>query len=222
VDEEGNLFTFNQEDLTLSSLSSTLSRDTRNNAFLPSSGSRQSVTARLYGGPLGCDADLYALEGYAAWYVPLPFQHVLALRLRAETIDAYGDSDEVPLSERLFIGGARTIRGFKYRDVGPKAYRADGSLTWPKPSGGSSLGLASAEYSIPIVSKLRLAGFVDAGNVWYDPYDFELSEYAMGAGLGIRFDIPYFPIRLDYAWDLKKDDPATRTDRWSFSIGYGF
>jgi outer membrane translocation and assembly module TamA len=69
---------------------------------------------------------------------------------------------------------------------------------------------------------LRLAAFIDAGNVWYDPYEFDLNEYAAGAGLGIRFDVPYFPIRLDYAWDLKKDDPMTETDQWSFSIGYGF
>jgi outer membrane protein insertion porin family len=223
VDADGDLFYFNQQDLTLSSLSTTLSRDTRNNAFLPSSGSRQTLSATGYGGPLGFDADLYSLEGSTAWYLPLPFKHVLALRLRAEVIDAYGDTEDVPLSERLFIGGARTIRGFKYRDVGPKAYRADGTHPdSPKPSGGSSLGLASAEYSIPIVSKLRLAAFIDAGNVWYDPYEFDLNEYAAGAGLGIRFDVPYFPIRLDYAWDLKKDDPMTETDQWSFSIGYGF
>ncbi len=223
VDEEGNLFYFNQQDLTLSSLATTLSRDTRNNAFLPSAGSRQSMTATVYGGPLGGDSDIYSLEGNTAWYFSLPFNHVLSFRLRAEVIDAYGDSEDVPLSERLFIGGARTIRGFKYRDVGPKAYRADGSKPYdPKPSGGDSLGLASAEYSIPIVSKLRLAAFIDAGNVWYDPYDFDLNEYAAGTGLEIRFDIPYFPIRLDYAWDLKKDDPMTATDQWSFSIGYGF
>lgn len=222
VDAEGNIIYFNQEDLLLSSLATTLSRDTRNNAFLPSRGSRQALTGMLYGGPLGGDADLYSLEGTTAWYVPLPFDHVLALRLRAEIIDGYGDTEEVPLSERLFIGGARSIRGFKYRDVGPKAYRADGWPSDPKPSGGSSLGLASAEYSIPIVSKLRFAAFIDAGNVWYDPYEFDLDQYAVGTGVGIRFDIPYFPIRLDYAWDLKKDDPETETDAWSFSIGYGF
>jgi outer membrane protein insertion porin family len=222
VDPDGNVFYFNEEDNLLSSFATTVSRDTRDNAFLPSRGSRQALTGTLYGGPFGGDADLYSLEGSTAWYLSLPFKHVLSLRLRGAVIDGYGSTEDVPLSERLFIGGARTIRGFKYRDVGPKAYVSGDLEADPKPCGGSSLGLASAEYSIPIVSKLRLAAFIDAGNVWYDPYEFDLNTYAAGAGLGIRFDIPYFPIRLDYAWDLKRDDPRTETDQWSFSIGYGF
>jgi outer membrane protein insertion porin family len=148
---------------------------------------------------------------------------VLSLRTRAEVVDAYGDTEEVPLSERLFMGGSRTVRGFRYRWVGPKAERADGSDT-VRPCGGQSLALASAEYSIPIpgAPKLRVAGFYDVGNVWFDPYEFDLSHLAAGAGLGLRLDIPGFPMRFDYAWPVEKDDPRSRTENWSFWIGYGF
>jgi outer membrane protein assembly factor BamA len=75
---------------------------------------------------------------------------------------------------------------------------------------------------MPLVSKVRLAGFCDAGNVWDDPYEFELDSLAIGAGLGLRFDIALFPLRLDYTWPVQKDDPETETRRFSFSIGYGF
>ena len=119
------------------------------------------------------------------------------------------------------MGGTRTVRGFRYRWVGPKAEREDGSGT-VRPCGGQSLALASAEYTIPIVSKIRFATFYDTGNVWLDPYDFDFSTLAAGAGVGLRLDIPGFPMRFDYAWPVEKDDPRSRTERWSFWIGYGF
>jgi outer membrane protein assembly factor BamA len=80
------------------------------------------------------------------------------------------------------------------------------------------------EYTIPIpgIPKFRFATFYDVGNVWYDPYEFDLNQYAAGVGMGLRLDIPGFPMRFDYAWPVKKDDPRSRTENWSFSIGYGF
>ena len=45
---------------------------------------------------------------------------------------------------------------------------------------------------------------------------------ASGAGMGIRFDIPGFPIRIDYAWPVRKDSELTKSDRWIFWIGYDF
>lgn len=223
VDEEGEVFYYSDpEKMMLSSLSTTLSRDTRNNAVIPSRGSRSSISGTIWGGPLGFDTDLYSVAGMSSWYFPMPFGHILSLRLRAEVIDAYGETEDVPLSERLFAGGPRTIRGFEYREVGPKAVREDGTPTQPKPTGGRSLAVGNLEYNIPLASIIRLAAFADIGNVWYDPFQFDLNDYAASYGFGIRFDIPNFPIRLDYAWPLRKDDPSTQTERWSFSIGYGF
>ena len=49
-----------------------------------------------------------------------------------------------------------------------------------------------------------------------------LWNMAAGAGIGLRLDIPGFPIRFDYAWPVQRDDPRSRTENWSFSIGYGF
>ena len=222
-DGETNAFSFSQPELVESSLSATWSRDTRDNFFLPTHGTKTYATGKLMGGPLGFDADLYDLEIGASAYVPLWWHHVLSIRTRVETVDGFGDTETVPLSERLFMGGARTVRGFRYRWVGPKADRTDGSDVL-RPCGGQSLALASAEYSAPIpgVPKLRVASFYDIGNVWLDAYDFDFSTLAAGAGLGLRLDIPGFPIRFDYAWPVQKDDPRSKTENWSFWIGYGF
>jgi outer membrane protein insertion porin family len=222
-DGERHPFTYEDPKRVASSLSTTWSRDTRDNYFVPTRGYRTYVQGTLMGGPLGFDTDLYDLEAGGNLYVPLWWKHVLGFRARAEVVDAYGDTEEVPISERLFAGGARTVRGFRYRWVGPKAERADGVPTY-RPAGGQSLALAGAEYTAPIpgIPHFRFATFYDVGNVWYDPYEFDFGDLASGAGLGLRLDIPGFPIRFDYAWPIKKDDPRSKTENWSFWIGYGF
>ena len=124
--------------------------------------------------------------------------------------------------DRLYLGGGKTLRGFEYRDVGPKVVpvSAPPGSTSHRPAGGLSMGVASAEYTVPIIDAIRLASFVDVGNVWREAYDFELSELASSAGIGLRFDLPGFPIRIDRAWVIEKDDEFTDTDEWVLWIGF--
>jgi outer membrane protein assembly factor BamA len=212
------------ENFLYSSLRMTVTRDTRDNPFIPKSGNFLTAFASLSGGPMGADVDIYELGFRSAHYISLWFNHVISLRMRYETVDAYGDTDVVPIGSRLFAGGGRTIRGFEYRDVGPKVARlnADGTLDerTHRPVGGQSLAVANLEYTIPVFSMMRLAAFYDTGNVWRDPYTFDESSLASGWGVGIRVDIPGFPIRIDRAWVVRKDDPITDEEIIVFWIGY--
>ena len=219
---EVDYFFTSEEDRITSSLRLKLTHDTRDSPFLPSRGNRISLFGYLAGGALGFDTDIYGVGLTTYSYVPLWFRHVLSLRTRWEVVEEYGDMAEVPLDDRLFIGGGRTIRGYDYRDVGPKVIRADtiGNPTGYRSVGGQTLGMASAEYLVPIVKGLRLAGFFDIGNVWRDPYDFDVGNTASGAGIGIRLDMPGFPIRIDRAWAIDKDDEITQEDEWAIWIGY--
>ncbi len=212
-----------EEDLVKSSIGLSLIHDTRNNPFTPTRGNRAVLAAELSGGPMGFDTDIYDLSLVAMRYQPLWWRHVLSLRTRWQVVEAYGDTDEVPIGDRLFAGGGRTVRGFKYRDVGPKVVRIDpvtGAVIADRHVGGSSLATATAEYSIPIVTALRVAAFYDIGNVWRDPYEFDFDQLASSAGIGLRLDIPGFPIRIDRAWAIEKDSELTQTDSWSFWIGF--
>ncbi len=193
--------------------------DTRNRPFAPSSGMRNQVFGELQPAALGSDYDLCRAGFDLRQYVPLFFGHYLSFHLRAESIDALGD-DEVPISERYFIGGGRTVRGFRYRDVGPKAIPVDEADRRARPVGGQTLGLFSAEYNVPIVSFLRTAAFYDIGNVWADPFDADFNEYASSWGIGLRLDFPGFPIRFDYAFPIDKDDEYTRSEHFVFWIGF--
>ena len=233
VDSPDEEFFFTRErDAVSSALELSVSHDSRNHAFIPTRGMRAGIAAELTGGPLGADVDIYRLSARAVRYFPLWLGHVLSIRGRYEVVDAYGGSSDVPINDRLFAGGGRTLRGFKYRDVGPKVIRHRGGgemdpleLGAPvifRPVGGQSLALANVEYTIPVVNGIRFAGFYDIGNVWRDTYELHLDDLAESAGVGLRFDLPGFPIRIDRAWIIESPDPYARADRWVFWIGYDF
>ena len=212
-----------EEDALMSTFKTTVSHDTRNNPFVPTRGMRGSVFGRLSGGPFGFDTDIYGLGARGALYVPLWRGHVLSIKARYEIVDDYGDSDEVLITDRLFAGGGRTIRGFDYRDVGPKVKPVDETSLPPYRSvGGQSLAVANVEYTIPVVKSIRLAAFYDVGGVWRDPYRFNSDKLASGAGIGLRLDMPGFPIRIDRAWAVEADDEFTDTEEWVIWIGYDY
>lgn len=208
-DEEG--------DRMASTMRLTFTHDTRDSVFVPTRGRKIAVSSQLAGGPLGFDADVYGFEADATQYFPLWLNHVLSFRLWAAVVDEYGSSDDVPLFDRLYLGGARTLRGFKYRHVGP--YEEN------EPIGGKSGAMACAEYTVPIppLKIVRLAAFYELGNIWLDAYDFDLLDYCSDVGIGLRLDIPGFPVRLDYAWPVEINGDVERTSgRFNFLLGYGF
>ena len=199
-----------------SSLKLSLVHDTRDSMFVPQRGNKSTLSARLSGGPLGFDVDVYNLEAETMSYFPVLFDHTLSMRLWAKTVKEYGNDNDVHIFDRLFLGGPKTLRGFKYRKVSP--YEDD------EPIGGKAGAMGTLEYTIPIYKKIfRFAMFYDIGNVWLDAFDFDLSKYCSDAGIGLRLDISSFPIRVDYAWPLEISGDVARTaPRFNFWIGYGF
>jgi outer membrane protein insertion porin family len=146
------------------------------------------------------------------------YNHVLMTGVRAETID--GISDEVPIYNRMFLGGPKSIRGIEYRHVAPMAQR-NGNGEWD-PWGGQTLFCANFEYTVPIVKMFRIAAFSDLGSVGVDEFDLDFSDtFAWTVGIGFRIDIPMFPIRLDFATPIKEPDHAEK-EVFSFTIGYDF
>ena len=100
-----------------------------------------------------------------------------------------------------------------------------------EPLGGKSALCGTAEYTMPVAEKVRLAAFYDVGIVWADVFkesdDPEVvggdGEVNSSVGVGVRFDFPGFPIQLDYAWPLETDEfTARNSGRFQFSIGYSF
>jgi outer membrane protein insertion porin family len=199
----------------ISKVGMSLVLDRRGPGFLPERGHKQELLFQLGGGPFGGDTDFAKWEFRSAWYFPgLARGHVLELGGRTGAVEAYGRSDRVHIWDRFYLGGAYTLRGYGFRDIGPRDSLGE-------PIGGNTSWMVSAEYSIPIIERVRLAGFYDAGAVNAAAYDYGTANFADSAGMGIRINIPQIgPLRLDYAFPITHPDYVGSSGRFQFSVGY--
>lgn len=202
---------------TVSLIGTSLTRDTRDSVFSPTKGLVLNGSFDVAGGIIGGDKDFYRLQGQGSYYVPLKWKSVMEFRLRAGFVQNYGDSTKVPIFERFFAGGARTIRGYEERQVGPL------DTITEDPIGGESMVVANVEYLIPIIDFLKLAAFFDTGNVWTEATDFASGGLKSGTGLGLRVKTPIGPVNLDYGYPLD-DEPGEddKTGKFYFSVSRGF
>ena len=202
---------------TKSTLGIRITRDTRDQFFIPTRGNRTSASVELSGGPLGGDTEIVAFEAKSSQFWSLWKEHVLNLKAEVRTVEAYGDG-EVPIFDRLFLGGPRSIRGFQYRDISPRSVNVPS-----EPIGGQSSWFATAEYTVPLWRKIRGAAFYDIGAVSSDTLNFFEPAINSSYGIGARFDLPMFPLRLDYAFPHLIDaDNEGAGPRWNFLLGYTF
>jgi len=131
------------------------------------------------------------------------------------TVSTWAGGDRVPIWDRLYLGGANNLRGFKFRDVGPKD--EDG-----EPIGGNTLARLTVEWTFPVVEKIRGAVFYDVGFVNSGTYDFSTSNVNSDVGLGVRLDLPIGPVRIDYGIPIQKDRFSGSGGKFNFNIGYQF
>jgi outer membrane protein insertion porin family len=142
-----------------------ISYDTRNEVGLANKGQQTTVTAEYTTGA----SEYYKLAATTAWYVKgFAEGHVLELVAKGGVAQKLGSAD-VPFYDRYYLGGPDTLRGFDYRGVGPRETTQDGSAF--EPIGGDTYWLGSAEYSVPIIERLRFAVFYDIGNVSEKPWN---------------------------------------------------
>lgn len=188
--------------------------DSRDNFLVPTRGH----SALLYGDLCAGDNEYWRLGvNYGQYFtVVKKWQHVFSFRVRGETIDAM--SGDLPIYDRLFLGGPRSIRGVDYREIAPKVYSKDDHAPW----GGKTLFCITSEYTVPVVKYVRLAAFTDLGSVGADAFDPDFSNYfCWSVGAGLRLDIPNFPIRLDLAVPVTEPDDVDK-QVFSFVIGYDY
>ncbi len=180
--------------------------DTRDYIYDASKGVRYSYGISVAGGPLGGNVNYVRNSVRGTWFFPTFWKFVLSININTGWIESYGDSSDVPLYEKYYVGGADTIRGYKYRtEVGPY-------------NGGKVMAVANVEYKFPIVQEnkrtiLQGAFFYDIGGTWKDinhvNFSFgtdndDTNSYYLksGFGFGIRFATPVFPLRLDWGYGL--------------------
>ncbi len=201
-----------QEGTTVTSLvEGVVSRDTRDNVFVPSSGSRANLLLDVAG--LGGDSKFMKVVGDVSYFQPVFWGTVLAGHLEGGYGFGFGDHD-LPLFERFFLGGPNSIRSFKFRQVSP----VDASGTR---IGGTTEALLNIEYLIPLFFGVRFATFFDAGNVYGFSTKFDLTDVRKAAGVGVRWQSPFGPIRLDWGLNLDRKE-GEKSNQFHFAVGSPF
>lgn len=177
----------------------------------------------------------------------------VAMRFNMGIALPYGNNNALPYEKYFFAGGSNSIRAWRPRRLGPGAYgifNGDGTVNYDREQPADLLLESSIELRQKLSGFIDGAFFIDAGNIWnissqtVDPdedgddgsFDFGTfyKEFAVGAGVGIRFDMSFLIFRLDLGW--KFVDPAQPLGkRWvaskifprpfstaSYNIGIGY
>lgn len=189
--------------------------DTRDNYWDPTSGARNSISFDLTGGPFLGDLDIYKVDLKSSFNQTLininkDYPIVLMVANRAGMVKPYGKTNDVPAYERVFLGGADTVRGYDTAgEIGPE-------------TGGEIYYVGNVELKFPLAREGRrtiaqLAAFFDIGNSWRNLDDVRFrtgqaeDEFKMGVGFGLRLVTPSLPIRLDWGYGLNHKTGEKKT-----------
>ncbi len=201
-----------------SSVTLGLTYDSRDSLLLSRHGVHAELTAEVAGGPLLGQTNIYKFQADAQRYFLLPYDMIVTVAGATGVVNYYGNSQEVPLFDRFFIGGSRSVRGFGNRDIGPVDINNE-------PLGGDTMAYTNLELTFPIIDRVRGAVWNDAG--FLDPRAFHYTDIGQeldaAAGVGLRLNLPIGPLRLDYGLPYKDQGyNHSKTGKFSFDVGYQF
>jgi outer membrane protein insertion porin family len=174
---------------------------------------KKGDTAKIYNTPF---AQYTKLEAEIRHYHKLGLKSTWANRIDIGIGLPYGNSVELPYIKQFFVGGSNSLRGFRSRAVGPGIYVPQNTTAIIPDQTGDIKFEINTELRPHISGPLYGAVFLDAGNIWLvndSSYTHKpgaqfsgkwLSQLAVDAGVGLRFDITIFVIRLDLGFPLRK------------------
>jgi outer membrane protein insertion porin family len=199
-----------------SSVSPTLSYDSRNRTFVPSQGSRHVLSFEFAG--LGGDIGFMKYTAETAWYFPLFWEFVLAPHAKGGYVNKTKDK-KLPDYEKFYLGGMGSLRGFERDDLAPQD--SDGNAI-----GGDKFVQFNLDLTFPLLKEQGVYGglFFDTGRVYGDNEKIELKpgDLRQSAGLGLRWLSPMGPIRIDYGFILDQEDSDHGPGNWEFSMASGW
>lgn len=192
-------------------------RDTRNRAFFADRGSINQLGAEV--GFSSSEASFYKLNYRVLANFPVSKSLTLSGRADLGYGDGMGGADSLPFFENYYAGGLTTVRGFRTNTLGPTYSNGE-------PSGGAFKTVGSLQLLFPLpfvkqANNVRLAGFVDGGNVYATASDFEASELRYSAGLAFYWLAPVGPLVLSFGQPLN-EKPGDQLEQFQFAFGIPF
>lgn len=189
-------------------------RDTRDSLILPRSGMFSRASVELAAG----DLQYYRMGFEQQWFTPLTRTMTLLLSGEIGYADGTGGRP-LPFFKSYYAGGPGSVRGFRAFSLGPQDPVGQ-SL------GGTRKVHGTAEVLFPMPgaaqdNSLRLAAFLDAGQVYGTGQKSLFSDMRYATGLALAWNSPFGPLRLSIAQPLN-DKPGDRVQRLQFTFGTGF
>ena len=186
--------------------------DKSNDLFDPTRGWKFTGFVTVTGVGLKSDYTYYKMFADASRYMPVAPRTTLAARIRGGVIQPYGKQDVTPIEDRFLAGGASSLRGWARNAISPVD-------EFGNQTGGNSLLEGNLELRFPVYEIIGGALFMDAGNVWKQPFGHSLSGLYYNAGGGIRIKTPIGPGRIDVAFPLSTGKFSTQI---FVTIGHAF
>jgi outer membrane protein insertion porin family len=208
---------FDSGNVTLGFLNGSFKFDRRDNPLNPRSGYVTLLDYKYAAPALGSDANFFETSGRAS--VTHPFSGLfkrfsLALSSRIGEAWGFGNTDQIPITQRFYLGGRTTVRGFKENSLGPKGF--DGSVI-----GGDVMQANSLELQYLVAEYTSVHSFLDTGNVYLRSQDVSLNDQRVSTGVGVQYLSPIGPIGFDLGHPLDRK-PGEARFRFHFSIGTSF
>jgi outer membrane protein insertion porin family len=196
-------------------ITATVTRNSSDNPFFPSRGSRASLRTEINGGPFGGDLDILRVDVDYDWYQAMPWKLVFHVGTAAAHVAGYGKTDRIPDYLRFRLGGNRfyKLRGYEDLLVVPRGN--------PGFVGGRFYTTFTAEMAYKISNAIQVLAFVDQGDTWNDFRSADLTKLRTGAGFGVRLEVPLVGrVGLDYGYGFDKQDLG-RPPGWELHFNFG-
>jgi outer membrane protein insertion porin family len=223
-------------DYNLASIKAQVTRDTRNDLFFPSAGTRNFISAEVADTFLGSSVNLARFTAGSRYFRPLTKAVILGIRGSTGFIVPGRGQVSIPLPERFYNGGENTVRSFHESGLGPQDLAGN-------PVGGLAFNVITLELRRRFASDFVLTLFTDLGNVSPNKSRVEAGkpaytdrsqlidttfreyfrDFRAAVGVGLQYLLPVGPVRLDFAMN-PDPRPARHEDRYTvhFSMGMAF
>ncbi len=207
VDDFGNQYRYG-------ALTGGWQRDTRDSVILTTAGNFMRASTEFASG----DLKYYRLNYQHSWFYPLSRDYTLMLRGDLGYAGGLGGRP-LPFFKAFFVGGPDSVRGYEAFSLGPRDANNNSV-------GGRTKVVGSAEFLFPMPGaareqSLRLAAFLDGGQVYAQGQKVELAELRYSAGLALSWLSPFGPLRLSIGHPLNRK-PGDEVQRLQFTFGTGF
>jgi outer membrane protein insertion porin family len=201
----------------LSFLSGVLKYDRRDDPLLPRRGYTFTLEPKIASQAIGSQADFFSISAKTTAIIPLfgiTSRYPLGLGLAGAAAQPWGISDQIPITQRYYLGGRTSVRGFRENSLGPRG--EDGAVI-----GGDTLIAGKTQLQYLAADSLSTHIFFDLGNVFLRDREFDPFDLRTSIGVGFQYLSPIGPIGFDVGspLDERSGEPSVRVH---FSVGSSF